>query len=46
LKSNSFEQVLREISATAEENKNRRHKEKCELLMSLLGKVTKDSDSD
>lgn len=44
LKSNSLEQVLRDISATAEENRERRHKEKCELLISLLGKTTKDSE--
>jgi len=42
LKSNSLEDVLREISVTAEENRNRRHKEKCELLISLLGKSAKE----
>lgn len=43
-KSYSLEQVLREISATAEENRERRHKEKCDLLTTLLGKTTKDSE--
>ncbi|CAL1671798.1 unnamed protein product [Lasius platythorax] len=46
LKSNSIEQVLREISATAEENRDRRHKEKCDLLISLLGKSKRDSNSE
>lgn len=38
LKSNSLEDVLKEISAKAELNRDRRHKEKCQLLLSLFGK--------
>lgn len=44
LKSNSLEQVLRDISATAKGNRDRRYKEKCDLLISLLGKPTQHSE--
>jgi len=46
VKSNqSLENVLREIATTAEKNRNRRHKEKCDLLISLFEKSAKKKEN-